>query len=118
LSTGEIPRRQATEEGIDMHIRKTLLTTLAVMFLLCASVATAGGKSTNNSQKAADCNSQAAGMTGSEREAFMQACLGGGAPKVAAPDARANCQAQANEQGLHGDERRTFMSQCMNSGGN
>jgi hypothetical protein len=101
-----------------MRIRATVLTCLAIAFMLAASVATAGGKSTDNSQKAADCNSQAAGMTGSQREAFMQSCRGGVAPKASAQDKRANCQAQATDRGLRGNERRTFMSQCLNSGGN
>ncbi|SFM96981.1 PsiF family protein [Dokdonella immobilis] len=102
-----------------MQIRTTLLATVAMALLFGASAAGAGGKASVNSQKAADCNSQAAGMTGSEREAFMQACLGGTAPsKAAAPNAQASCRDQANAQGLRGEERRAFMDRCRNSGGN
>jgi hypothetical protein len=87
--------------------------------LLGATAAGAGGKASVNSQKAADCNSQAAGMTGSEREAYMQGCLGGAAPsEVAAPNAQASCRDQANAQGLRGEQRRAFMDRCRSSGGN
>lgn len=107
-----------------MQIRATVLTAVSIALLLGASAAGAGGKSSVNSQKAADCNSQAVGMTGSEREAFMQACLGGAAPSkaaapsnVPAPNAQASCRDQANAQGLRGEERRAFMDRCRNSGG-
>lgn len=101
-----------------MQTRATVLTAVAMTLLLGASAAGAAGKASVSSQKAADCNSQAAAMVGSEREAFMQACLGGAAPsKAAAPNAQASCRDQANTQGLRGEERRVFMDRCRNSGG-
>ena len=81
---------------------------------------------TPQQQKMKDCNAQATGKKGAERNAFMKTCLKGddakasGSDFVAAPPATGDqrekmktCNADANTKGLKGDARKTFMSTCL-----
>ncbi|MEZ5463420.1 PsiF family protein [Dokdonella sp.] len=106
-----------------MTFRTTLLMAVALCFSVAAFCAWAGGKGSSN----ADCNAQAAGKSGAEREASMQACMG--KSSAAAPSQspaatsaqqgnKSACQAEAQSRGLTGNERKNFMADCMsNSGG-
>jgi hypothetical protein len=108
-----------------MTFRTTLLMAVALCFSVGTLSAWAGGKGSSN----ADCNAQAAGKSGAEREAFMDACMGKGSvsapaqsPAATSAPAQQNnksaCQAEAQSRGLNGNERKTFMADCLsNSGG-
>lgn len=105
----------------------TFRTTLLIAFALCipagALDAWAAGKASHNM----DCNAQAAGKSGAERETFMEACMArnkaGTSAQATAPAPgqqgdRSACQAEAQSQGLQGNERKAFMADCLsNSGG-
>jgi hypothetical protein len=61
--------------------------------------------------KMAQCNDQAAGKSGDERQAFMKQCLS--AKKSAQTDKMRSCNAQA--KGMKGEERKTFMKSCLSA---
>jgi hypothetical protein len=78
-------------------------------------------KLTSSQQRMTDCNKEAGGKKGTERQDFMRQCMhGGSAP--ATPPAKAmtpqqnkmkECNKQAGEKALKGDERKAFMSNCL-----
>lgn len=98
----------------------TSMFALALALALGATTATAKDAAkalTPQQQRMADCNQQAADMTGAQRKSFMSACLKGEA--VAAPatqtqqEKMTSCNAQASSRNLKGADRRTFMSTCL-----
>ncbi len=73
------------------------------------------GPKTEQQNKMASCNKEAAGMKGDERKAFMKDCLSA-KPKTstaqkAQQDKMKSCNAEA--KGMKGDERKKFMSDCL-----
>ncbi len=83
-------------------------------FILPAQAAEKAISSQN--KRMSECNTQATGMKGDERKAFMSTCLKG--DKVAAPtqqEKMKTCNADAGTKHLKGDERKTFMSTCLRS---
>jgi Flp pilus assembly protein TadG len=93
-----------------------------------ASRATQGSAKTPTAQqqKMKDCNAQATGKKGAERNDFMKTCLKadssastGGAVAVPPPlpasqrEKMKTCNADANTKSLKGDARKSFMSTCL-----
>ncbi len=73
---------------------------------------------TEQQNRMASCNKEAAGKKGDERKAFMKECLSS-KPKVntaqkAQQDKMKTCNAEA--KGKTGDERKKFMSECLKKG--
>ncbi|WP_194722803.1 PsiF family protein [Noviherbaspirillum malthae] len=73
---------------------------------------------TEQQNKMATCNKEAADKKGDERKAFMKDCLSS-KPKVseaqkAQQDKMKTCNADA--KGKTGDERKKFMSECLKKG--
>jgi hypothetical protein len=95
-------------------MKNLIIATLFAMPLLAAPAFGA----TDQQNKMAACNKEAAGKKGDERKAFMSECLSG-KPKVsdarkAQQDKMKTCNAEA--KGKTGDERKAFMSQCLKKG--
>jgi len=85
----------------------------ADVYPVTVSPPTQANVKTDNSQqsKMATCNTQAAGKTGDDRQAFMKDCL---SSKPAAPNSKlGQCSHDAKAKGLKGDDRRSYMSTCM-----
>ena len=91
------------------------LTALCCVFALgaahaadapAAASAAAPGK---QQTRMASCNSDAAGMKGEERKAFMKTCLSN--KSTTQQDRMKSCNADA--KGKKGDERKAFMSDCL-----
>lgn len=73
---------------------------------------------TEQQNKMATCNKEAADKKGDERKAFMKECLSS-KPKVSAAqkaqqDKMKSCNAEAKD--MKGDERKKFMSECLKKG--
>lgn len=72
---------------------------------------------TEQQNKMATCNKDAAGKKGDERKAFMKECLSNKpeaaaeAPKNAQQNKMVTCNKEA--AGKKGDERKQFMSECL-----
>ncbi len=86
----------------------------AVMLIAPFALGTAHA-ATEQQNKMAACNKEAAGKKGDERKAFMKECLSS-KPKVsdaqkAQRDKMKACNEQAKDK--KGDERKKFMSACL-----
>jgi len=119
---------------------KFAATTLALALALAAGAASAADRPastatqepaktlTPQQQKMKDCNAQAKGKKGAERNDFMKTCLKadggdtaktGGAVAVpaAAPTSQREkmktCNTDATAKGLKGDARKSYMSTCL-----
>jgi hypothetical protein len=119
---------------------KFAATTLALALALAASAVSAADRPaskaaqepaktlTPQQQKMKDCNAQAKGKKGAERNDFMKTCLkadGGDSAKtggtVAVPpsaptsqrEKMKTCNADATTKGLKGDARKSYMSTCL-----
>ena len=70
---------------------------------------------TPQQQKMKDCNAQATGKKGDERNAFMSNCLKADSTTAAKPmtqqEKMTACNAKAT--GKTGDDRKAFMSECL-----
>lgn len=107
-----------------MTFRTRLLITVALCFCIGMLEVLAGGKGSSSM----DCNAQAAGKSGAERDAIIEACMArnnstapvtNSAPASSQQDNKGACQAEAQSLGLQGSERQTFMADCLAaSGGN
>jgi hypothetical protein len=87
-------------------------------FLASVVLAAPAFAATEQQNKMASCNKEAAGKKGDERKAFMSECLSS-KPKVsdarkAQQDKMKTCNAEA--KGKKGDERKAFMSECLKKG--
>jgi len=119
---------------------KFAVTTLALALALAASAVSAADRPaskaaqepaktlTPQQQKMKDCNAQAKGKKGAERNDFMKTCLKadggdtaktGGAVAVPASEPTSQrekmktCNADATTKGLKGDARKSYMSTCL-----
>ena len=78
------------------------------------------GALTGSQQRMKDCNAEAGGKKGAERQAFMKTCL---SEKAQAQQEKAQtqqqkmktCNADASAKSLKGAERKKFMSTCLSS---
>ena len=74
---------------------------------------------TPQQQKMKDCNAEAAGKKGDERNAFMSTCLKADSTPAAKPmtqqEKMTACNAKAT--GKTGDDRKAFMSECLKGDG-
>ncbi len=100
----------------------TSMFALALALALGATTATAKDAAkalTPQQQRMADCNQQAADMTGAQRKSFMSACLKGEAVAMPAKQTQQEkmtaCNAQAGSRNLKGADRRIFVSTCLRS---
>ncbi len=93
---------------------KTIITALLAVGLCALQPAHAA---TEQQNKMATCNQDAAGKKGDERKAFMKECLSkkpeaaAEAPKNAQQSKMVTCNKEA--AGKKGDERKQFMSECL-----
>ena len=68
---------------------------------------------TSSQQRMKDCNAEAGGKKGTERQAFMKTCLSEKAETQ--QQKMKTCNADASAKSLKGAERRKFMSTCLSS---
>ena len=93
---------------------KSIIAALTLLGLFAIHPAFAG---TEQQNKMATCNKDAAGKKGDERKAFMKECLSkkpeapAEAPKTAQQNKMVTCNKDA--AGMKGDERKKFMSECL-----
>ncbi len=93
---------------------KTLLIATAALLAFAFSPAHAA---TEQQNKMATCNKEAAGKKGDERKAFMKECLSAKPAEEKKPEmsAQQSKMATCNKEaaGKKGDERKKFMSECL-----
>ena len=93
---------------------KTMLTVIAALLALTLNPAHAASEQQN---KMATCNKEAAGKKGDERKAFMKECLSNKPAEEPKPAMNAQqskmgaCNKEAKDK--KGDERKKFMSECL-----
>ena len=93
---------------------KSIIAALALTGLFVVNPSLAA---TEQQNKMATCNKEAAGKKGDERKAFMKDCLSkkpeaaAEAPKNAQQNKMATCNKEA--AGKKGEERKQFMSECL-----
>ena len=93
---------------------KSIITALVLLGLFATQPVFAA---TEQQNKMATCNKDAAGKKGDERKAFMKECLSkkpeapAEAPKTAQQNKMVTCNKDA--AGMKGDERKKFMSECL-----
>ena len=75
----------------------------------------------SSQDKAKTCNDAAdkKGLTGKDRQTFMQSCLGkaadaGSGGNMSQQDKMSTCKSLADKKGLTGKDRRSFEKDCMN----
>ncbi|NMM75341.1 phosphate starvation-inducible protein PsiF [Acidovorax sp. SRB_14] len=90
---------------------KQLLSLTALGLALSLGAAHAADNATPSAQqsKMASCNTDAKGMKGDERKAFMKNCLSH--KPATQQDKMKTCNTDA--KGMKGDERKAFMAQCL-----
>jgi hypothetical protein len=91
---------------------------ITAAFLAATVLAAPAFAATEQQNKMASCNKEAAGKKGDDRKAFMSECLSS-KPKVssaqkAQQDKMKTCNAEA--KGKKGDDRKAFMSECLKKG--
>ena len=93
---------------------KSIIAALTLLGLFAIPPAFAA---TEQQNKMATCNKDAAGKKGDERKAFMKECLSSkpAAPAEAPQTAQQNKMVTCNKDaaGMKGDERKKFMSDCL-----
>lgn len=93
---------------------------LAFSFAAHAADAPAAGASapakapTAQQNKMKTCNTEAGGMKGDERKAFMKDCLSGN-KQATQQDKMKACNADAGTKNLKGDARKAFMKECLSA---
>lgn len=88
---------------------------LSALLLALPIVSNPAFAATEQQNKMATCNKEAADKKGDERKVFMKECLSS-KPKVSAAqkaqqDKMKSCNADA--KGMKGDEHKKFMSECL-----
>ncbi len=93
-------------------MKKTFtIPTLTVAALLL--LAPQAGALTSSQQRMKDCNADADGKKGPERQAFMKTCLA--EKEQTQQEKMKTCNADASAKSLKGTDRRKFMSTCLSS---
>jgi psiF repeat len=92
---------------------------IAAVLLLTPLAFHSAHAATEQQNKMATCNKDAAGKKGDERKAFMKECLSNKPMEAASPQkAQQNkmktCNADAKD--MKGDERKAFMKDCLKKG--
>jgi hypothetical protein len=87
--------------------------TVAALLLLAPQA----GALTSSQQRMKDCNAEAGGKKGTEREAFMKTCLSD-KPKTdheTQQEKMKTCNVEASGKKLKGADRQKFMSTCLSA---